>query len=65
MSVTSGSEDVSYRKLRKNPYEEQLFKSEDERFEFDMKLNAHLTAIAALEQELARLHPPSSSSPEP
>lgn len=35
VSVTSGSEDYSFKHMRKNQYEESLFRCEDDRFEFD------------------------------
>ncbi|CAM6112569.1 unnamed protein product [Calypogeia fissa] len=36
VSVTSGSEDYSFKHMRKNQYEESLFRCEDDRFELDM-----------------------------
>ena len=36
VSVTSGSEDFSFKAMRKNQYEESLFRCEDDRFEMDM-----------------------------
>jgi paired amphipathic helix protein Sin3a len=38
VSVPFGSEDYSFQIMRKNTFEEQLFKSEDERYEFDLTL---------------------------
>lgn len=38
VSVPFGSEDQSFLIMRKNTFEEQLFKSEDERFEFDVNI---------------------------
>jgi paired amphipathic helix protein Sin3a len=35
VSVPFGSEDYSFQIMRKNTYEEQLFKIEDEKYEFD------------------------------
>jgi paired amphipathic helix protein Sin3a len=32
VSVTSGSEDYSFKHMRKNQYEESLFRCEDDRF---------------------------------
>ncbi|KAJ6814157.1 paired amphipathic helix protein Sin3-like 4 [Iris pallida] len=40
VSVTSGSEDYSFKHMRKNQYEESLFRCEDDRFELDMLLEA-------------------------
>jgi hypothetical protein len=36
VSIPTGSEDFSFKSTRKNIYEENLFKCEDERFELDM-----------------------------
>ncbi|XP_047314701.1 paired amphipathic helix protein Sin3-like 2 isoform X2 [Impatiens glandulifera] len=38
VSVTSGSEDYSFKHMRRNQYEESLFRCEDDRFELDMLL---------------------------
>jgi len=35
VSVTSGSEDYSFKHMRKNQYEESLFRCEDDRSELD------------------------------
>ncbi|KAE8717151.1 Paired amphipathic helix protein Sin3-like 1 [Hibiscus syriacus] len=40
VSVTSGSEDYSFKHMRRNQYEESLFRCEDDRFELDMLLEA-------------------------
>nr|XP_024363846.1 paired amphipathic helix protein Sin3-like 4 [Physcomitrium patens] len=45
VSVTSGSEDYSFKHMRKNQYEESLFRCEDDRFELDMLLEG--TAVTA------------------
>ena len=45
VSVTSGSEDYSFKHMRKNQYEESLFRCEDDRFELDMLLES--TAVTA------------------
>ena len=52
LSVATGSEDFSYKKLRKNIFEEMLFKCEDDRFEHDVTLNACDHVIATLEAAL-------------
>jgi len=50
-TVARGSEDCSYKAMRRNLYEEALFKCEDERFELDVAINnftsceEYLTAI--------------------
>jgi len=36
--------------MRKNEYEEKLFKTEDERFEVDMLIDSTKTAVAALQK---------------
>eukprot|EP00826_Nyctotherus_ovalis_P021000 TRINITY_DN16698_c0_g2_i2.p2 TRINITY_DN16698_c0_g2~~TRINITY_DN16698_c0_g2_i2.p2 ORF type:complete len:149 (-),score=27.82 TRINITY_DN16698_c0_g2_i2:47-493(-) len=46
ISVASGSEDFSFKVTRRNIYEEQLCKCEDERFEHDMAINCCDCAIA-------------------
>jgi paired amphipathic helix protein Sin3a len=38
-TVAKGSEDFSFKAMRRNLYEEALFKCEDERFEVDVHLN--------------------------
>jgi len=38
VSVTSGSEDYSFKHMRKNQYEESLFRCEDDRFELTVSL---------------------------
>tara|TARA_B100001142_G_C14346217_1_gene660105 strand:- start:2091 stop:5489 length:3399 start_codon:yes stop_codon:yes gene_type:complete len=49
VSVTSGSEDYSFKAMRKNQYEEALFRCEDDRFELDMVLETTKLTIDALE----------------
>ncbi|KAF0699793.1 Aste57867_9634 [Aphanomyces stellatus] len=48
VSVPTGSEDFSFKSMRKNQYEEALFKCEDERFEIDMVIDANAATIAIL-----------------
>ncbi|CAH2047457.1 unnamed protein product [Thlaspi arvense] len=48
VSVTSGSEDYSFKHMRKNQYEESLFRCEDDRFELDMLLESVNAAIKQL-----------------
>jgi paired amphipathic helix protein Sin3a len=50
VNVTSGSEDYSYKAMRKNQYEEALFRCEDDRFELDMVIETNKSAIACLEE---------------
>jgi paired amphipathic helix protein Sin3a len=50
VSQPVGSEETnSFKHARKNCYEEELFKCEDERFELDMVIDANAAAIATLE----------------
>lgn len=49
VSVPTGSEDFSFKSMRKNQYEEALFKCEDERFEIDMVIEANTSTISLLE----------------
>jgi len=50
ISVAHGSEDYSYNYMRKNLYEECLFKCEDERFGLDMDINRYTAAIETFEK---------------
>ncbi|KAJ0244664.1 Paired amphipathic helix protein Sin3-like 1 [Hirschfeldia incana] len=52
VSVTSGSEDYSFKHMRKNPYEEVLFRCEDDRFELDMLLESVSSAARSAENLL-------------
>ena len=49
ISIPTGSEDFSFKATRKNVYEEQLFKVEDERFELDMIIENNAAVIRVLE----------------
>jgi len=49
ISIPTGSEDFSFKATRKNQYEENLFKCEDERFELDMLIENNASAIRVLE----------------
>ncbi|KAK1934653.1 Paired amphipathic helix protein Sin3-like 2 [Phytophthora citrophthora] len=49
VSVPTGSEDFSFKSMRKNQYEEALFKCEDERFEIDMVIESNASTISILE----------------
>lgn len=51
VSVTSGSEDYSFKHMRRNQYEESLFRCEDDRFELDMLLES-VTSTAKRAEEL-------------
>ncbi|CAN7113330.1 unnamed protein product [Brassica rapa subsp. narinosa] len=52
VSVTSGSEDYSFKHMRRNPYEEILFRCEDDRFELDMLLESASSAVRTAENLL-------------
>jgi len=49
VAVTSGSEDYSFKAMRKNQYEEALFRCEDDRFEIDMVLETSKACVAKLQ----------------
>jgi paired amphipathic helix protein Sin3a len=48
VSVPTGSEDFSFKNMRKNQYEEALFRCEDERYEIDMVIDNNASAIHCL-----------------
>ncbi|KAJ6423884.1 hypothetical protein OIU84_024789 [Salix udensis] len=50
VSVTSGSEDYSFKHMRRNQYEESLFRCEDDRFELDMLLESVNSTIKRAEE---------------
>ncbi|XP_071711389.1 paired amphipathic helix protein Sin3-like 2 [Rutidosis leptorrhynchoides] len=52
VSVTSGSEDYSFTHMRKNQYEESLFRCEDDRFELDMLLESVKSTARTVEEIL-------------
>ncbi|KAF8118052.1 hypothetical protein N665_0006s0053 [Sinapis alba] len=52
VSVTSGSEDYSFKHMRRNQYEESLFRCEDDRFELDMLLESVGSAAKSAEDLL-------------
>uniref|UniRef100_A0A0D9WBP3 Histone deacetylase interacting domain-containing protein n=1 Tax=Leersia perrieri TaxID=77586 RepID=A0A0D9WBP3_9ORYZ len=55
VSVTSGSEDYSFKHMRKNQYEESLFRCEDDRFELDMLLESVIVAIKRVEELIDKM----------
>jgi len=67
VSIPIGSEEsYSFKHMRKNQYEEALFKCEDERFEIDMVIDSNMSAIRALEplcEEIMTLRQLEVSSP--
>ncbi|XP_010462623.1 PREDICTED: paired amphipathic helix protein Sin3-like 6 [Camelina sativa] len=56
VSVTSGSEDYSFSHMRKNQYEESLFRCEDDRYEMDMLLGSVSSAITHVESLLEKMN---------
>lgn len=56
VSVTSGSEDYSFKHMRKNQYEESLFRCEDDRFELDMLLESVNVTTKRVEELLAKIN---------
>ncbi|KAJ6838532.1 paired amphipathic helix protein Sin3-like 4 [Iris pallida] len=63
VSVTSGSEDYSFKHMRKNQYEESLFRCEDDRFELDMLLesvNATTEKVEELIEKMQNTNKPES-----
>ncbi|XP_008787938.2 paired amphipathic helix protein Sin3-like 4 isoform X1 [Phoenix dactylifera] len=55
VSVTSGSEDYSFKHMRKNQYEESLFRCEDDRFELDMLLESVNVTTKHVEELLEKI----------
>ncbi|KAK3272628.1 hypothetical protein CYMTET_19089 [Cymbomonas tetramitiformis] len=65
VSVTSGSEDYSFKQMRKNQYEESLFRCEDDRFELDMIIETNESTLALLEpmaEKFGNLNPEEKAS---
>ncbi|GAB2280380.1 hypothetical protein Dimus_015015, partial [Dionaea muscipula] len=56
VSVTSGSEDYSFKHMRKNQFEESLFRCEDDRFELDMLLESVNVTIRRVEELLDKIN---------
>ncbi|WCJ21740.1 Paired amphipathic helix protein Sin3-like 4 [Euphorbia peplus] len=56
VSVTSGSEDYSFKHMRKNQYEESLFRCEDDRFELDMLLESVNVTTKRVEEMLEKIN---------
>ncbi|KAJ0449534.1 putative transcription regulator Others family [Helianthus annuus] len=56
VSVTSGSEDYSFKHMRKNQYEESLFRCEDDRFELDMLLESVNVTTRRVEELLDKIN---------
>ncbi|GER32296.1 paired amphipathic helix protein Sin3-like 4 [Striga asiatica] len=56
VSVTSGSEDHSFKHMHKNQYEETMFQCEDDRFELDMLLESVNATVKHVEELLDRMN---------
>lgn len=56
VSVPTGSEDYGFKNLRKNQYEEMLFKCEDDRFELDLVIELNASTVRALEPILKSIN---------
>ncbi|KAL5722388.1 hypothetical protein ACHQM5_005913 [Ranunculus cassubicifolius] len=56
VSVTSGSEDYSFKHMRRNQYEESLFRCEDDRFELDMLLESVNATTKRVEDLLEKIN---------
>ncbi|MCL7022371.1 hypothetical protein MKW94_028700 [Papaver nudicaule] len=65
VSVTSGSEDYSFKHMRKNQYEESLFKCEDDRFELDMLLESVNATTVRVEELLDKINDDASELESP
>ncbi|KAI3952206.1 hypothetical protein MKW98_005901 [Papaver atlanticum] len=65
VSVTSGSEDYSFKHMRKNQYEESLFKCEDDRFELDMLLESVNATTTRVEELLDKINDDASELDSP
>ncbi|CAA7020729.1 unnamed protein product [Microthlaspi erraticum] len=65
VSVTSGSEDYSFSHMRKNQYEESLFRCEDDRYEMDMLLGCVSSAIKHVEILLEKINDNTISTDSP
>ncbi|KAM0058174.1 putative transcription regulator Others family [Helianthus debilis subsp. tardiflorus] len=65
VSVTSGSEDYSFKHMRRNQYEESLFRCEDDRFELDMLLESVSSTAKRAEDLLNSINNKSVSTEVP
>ncbi|VFQ66742.1 unnamed protein product [Cuscuta campestris] len=65
VSVTSGSEDYSFKHMRKNQYEESLFRCDDDRFELDMLLESVNVTTRRVEVLLDKIHDNTRSDDTP
>jgi paired amphipathic helix protein Sin3a len=49
VSVATGTEDLNFKTMRKNQYEESIFRAEDERFELDTTIETNMHTIQYLQ----------------
>ncbi|KXZ56798.1 hypothetical protein GPECTOR_1g719 [Gonium pectorale] len=55
VNVITGSEDYSFKLMRKNQYEEALFRCEDDRYDFEMAIERNVAAMKRLKPVAERL----------
>ena len=61
VSVPTGTEDLNFKTMRKNQYEESIFRAEDERFELDTIIETNmmtLQMLQPLQQDIVSLTEP-------
>jgi len=49
VSVATGTEDLNFKTMRKNQYEESIFRAEDERFELDTAIETNVATLHLLQ----------------
>ncbi|GIL73116.1 hypothetical protein Vretimale_4724 [Volvox reticuliferus] len=65
VNVITGSEDYSFKLMRKNQYEESLFRCEDDRYEFEMAIERNVATMKRLKpiaQKIATMTPEERAS---
>jgi len=55
VSVATGTEDLNFKTMRKNQYEESIFRAEDERFELDTTIETNSATIQLLQPIAAEI----------
>merc|ERR1719424_280357 len=55
VSVATGTEDLNFKTMRKNQYEESIFRAEDERFELDTTIETNMATLHFLRPIKAEL----------
>jgi hypothetical protein len=56
VSVATGTEDLNFKTMRKNQYEESIFRAEDERFELDTTIETNFATIQMLQPIAAEIN---------